>query len=217
MVLGIYGAGGNGKTVADLARYIEREGKRWEKLVFIDDVTDQKEIYGIEVYSFEEALSIFSCDEIRFVISNGEPADRELLYRKIKGKNYKLETLVNPKAWVPEGTKIGEGCILGLCSIGSDTIIGNNTFISQDAIVGHDTLVGDNTIISAGSFVAGHCAIGNKVYVGPRAVLRDRIKIEDTAVIAIGAVVFKDVPGNMIALGNPAKHIRKEENYRIFG
>ncbi len=217
MILGIYGAGGNGKTAADLAHYINRRENRWEKIVFIDDVTDQKVIYGLEVYSFEEAMRTFAQDEIGFVISNGEPADRELLYNKLKEHHCRFETMVNPDAWVPEGTRLGEGCILGHCSIGSDAIIGNNTFVSQDAIVGHDTVIGDNCIISAASFVAGHCLIGNKVYVGPRAVLRDRIKVEDTAVIAIGAVIFKDVPGDVIALGNPAKHIRKEDGYRIFG
>ena len=140
-----------------------------------------------------------------------------MLYKKIKADGWCFETLINPDAWVPEKTVIGEGCILALCSIGSDTCVGDNSFVSQDAVVGHDTIIGNNSVVSAGAFVAGHCKIGDKVYIGPRAVLRDRISVEDNAVVAIGAVVFKDVHGNVIAMGNPAKNIRKEDGYRIFG
>lgn len=217
MILGVYGAGGNGKTVVDLAHFIEKRNKRWDRIVFIDDVTDEKMVYGIEVYSYEEAMSTFQKDEIGFIISNGEPADREKLFNKLKDDGCHFETLINPDAWLPEKTVIGEGCIVGLCTVGSDSCIGDNTFVSQDAIIGHDTVIGKNTIVSAGSFIAGHCKIGGKVYIGPRASLRDRISVEDTAVVAIGAVVLKDVPGNVIALGNPAKYIRKEDDYRIFG
>ncbi len=217
MILGIYGAGGNGKTAVDLANVINNRSKRWDRIVFIDDVINEKTIYGVDVYTFEESVRMFSRDEISYVISNGEPSDREMLYNRLKELECRLETLINPDAWVPEGTIIGEGCILALCSIGSDTIIENNVVISQDALIGHDTKIGANTNISAGAFVAGHCNIGKNVYIGPRAVLRDRIDVEENAVVALGAVVFKDVPGTAIAIGNPAKHIKKEDGFRIFG
>lgn len=217
MILGIYGAGGNGKTAVDLANVINNRSKKWDRIVFIDDVINEKTIYGVDVYTFEESVIMFSRDEISYVISNGEPSDREMLYNRLKELECRLETLINPDAWVPEGTIIGEGCILALCSIGSDTIIENNVVISQDALIGHDTKIGANTNISAGAFVAGHCNIGKNVYIGPRAVLRDRIDVEENAVVALGAVVFKDVPGTAIAIGNPAKHIKKEDGFRIFG
>ena len=41
--------------------------------------------------------------------------------------------------------------------------------------------------------------------------------MEDNAVVAIGAVVFRSIPGDVIALGNPAKNMKKADNYRIFG
>ncbi|MCR5670825.1 MAG: acetyltransferase [Butyrivibrio sp.] len=216
MVLGIYGAGGNGKTVVDLARYINRHKKTWDRIVFIDDVTQEKNVYNTDVYPFKEAIEIFDKNEIEYVISLGEPADREMLFNRLKENGCRMGTLINPNAWLPDDLKMGEGIILGDCTVGSDTYIGDNVFVSQDAVIGHDTNIGSHGVVSAGCFIAGHCNIGNKVYVGPRSALRDRIKVEDNAIIAIGAVVFKDVPGNVIALGNPAKHIKKDDNYRIF-
>ncbi len=217
MILGVYGAGGNGKTVVDLAHVINKKSKRWDRIVFIDDVTQEKNVYDTDVYTFEEAITQFNKDEISFVISLGEPADREMLYNKLKEHGCRFDTLVDPEAWIPGRTVIGEGCILSVCTVTSDTVLEPNVFVSQYAIIGHDTTIGANSIVSAGSFVAGHCKIGKNVYIGPRAALRDRIDVEDNAVVAIGAVVLKNVPGNVIALGNPAKYIKKEDGYRIFG
>jgi len=51
--------------------------------------------------------------------------------------------------------------------------------------------------------------IGHNVWIGGRAVINPGVKIGDTAVIASGAVVTKDVPGNAVVGGNPAKIIRE--------
>lgn len=217
MVLCVYGAGGNGKTLIDLARMIEKEEHRWDEIVFVDDVTEEKEIYGLKVYRFQQICQKYGKDEVEYVITIGEPFYRKKLYDKVKSEGYTMPVLKNPHAVIPESTVIGEGTILANCYIGSDTVIGVNTIVSEKAVVGHDTSVGNHCNLSMGSFVAGHCQVGDEVYLGPMAAIRDRIEIGDTAVIAMSAAVFKNVGGDMIAIGNPAKCIRKENGYKVFG
>ena len=37
MILGIYGAGGHGREVLELAEIINNKNSRWDKIIFIDD------------------------------------------------------------------------------------------------------------------------------------------------------------------------------------
>ena len=41
MILGIYGFGGHGLEVEELARVINEKENRWEKVIFIDDATEK--------------------------------------------------------------------------------------------------------------------------------------------------------------------------------
>jgi tetrahydrodipicolinate N-succinyltransferase len=51
--------------------------------------------------------------------------------------------------------------------------------------------------------------IGNDVWIGANAVILDKVKIGDGAVIAAGAIVSKDVKPYTIVGGIPAKPIKK--------
>ena len=54
----------------------------------------------------------------------------------------------------------------------------------------------------------GGIIIGNDVWIGTRAIILQRVKISDGAVVGAGAVVTKDVPPYAIVAGVPAKIIK---------
>jgi acetyltransferase-like isoleucine patch superfamily enzyme len=61
-----------------------------------------------------------------------------------------------------------------------------------------------------------HCEIGNDVWIGSHVLIRGGVNIGDGAVIAMGAVVTKDVPPYAIVGGVPARIIRyRFDNERI--
>ena len=81
--------------------------------------------------------------------------------------------------------------------------IGKNCIIFQNVTIGHKK-------------TTKHTAppqIGNNVTIYANAMIIGDVKIGDNAVIGAGAVVLSDVPENCIALGNPAKIIRKIDEY----
>ena len=62
---------------------------------------------------------------------------------------------------------------------------------------------------STGAEYGKPVTIGNNVWIGGRAIINPGINIGDNVVIASGAVVTKDVQGNMIVGGNPARVIKE--------
>jgi acetyltransferase-like isoleucine patch superfamily enzyme len=109
--------------------------------------------------------------------------------------------------------------------------IGKNTMISLHAKL--DThrgkiIIGDRCHITYGCIVLSHdytakllgkgdgtgCVeIGNDVFIGVNSVILSNVKIGNNVIIGAGSVVSGDIPENSVAVGNPAKVIRKiQEN-----
>ena len=55
--------------------------------------------------------------------------------------------------------------------------------------------------------------IGNNVWIGAGAIILPGVSIGDNSVIGAGSVVTKDIPANVVAVGNPCKVLREiDEN-----
>lgn len=59
--------------------------------------------------------------------------------------------------------------------------------------------------------------IGNNVWIGAGAVIVPGVNIGENSVIGAGSVVTKDIPANVVAVGNPAKVLREiSENDKMY-
>ncbi len=90
--------------------------------------------------------------------------------------------------------------------IGDYVMIGPNTLIST---VNHPlTPMGRRKHIG----IAKPVTIGNDVWIGGNVTILPGVNIGNNVVIAAGAVVTKDIPGNCLVGGVPAKVIKEIEN-----
>lgn len=119
-----------------------------------------------------------------------------------------------------------------ICDYGYNIEIGKNFYANHNMIIldGNKVKFGDNVFIApnCGFYTAGHpinkqernegleyakpIEIGNNVWIGGNVVVLPGVKIGDNTVIGAGSVVNKDIPSNVIAVGNPCKVIKKIEN-----
>lgn len=187
---------------------------RWEKIIFVDDVAEEKKVSGVPVYRFDEVEQFRN--NIEFVIANGEPAFRKMLFDKIESNKYPFTNIISPWTPVLTGTKIGKGCIILDAGISVNVDIGDNVFIDSKAIIGHHVAIKSHCVISAMVFIGGHTEISEQVYVAPGAMLKDRIKIRESAIISMGAVVLRSVKPAAIMIGNPAKKIGENTQGKVF-
>lgn len=115
------------------------------------------------------------------------------------------------------------------CDYGYNIEIGENFFANTNCVILDEAKVtfGDNVFIAphCGFYTAGHAldveqrnmgleiafpiTIGNNVWIGGNVCVLPGVSIGDNTVIGSGSVVTKDIPANVVAVGNPCHVIRK--------
>lgn len=211
MILAIYCAGGLGREVLGLAWGVNR----WSRIVFVDDVTEQKSLDGVTVYRFEDIRRL--PEPVEFVIANGEPSARKALYDKVKAAKYPFATIQSAGAWLYPGSTLGEGCIVWDSIISTDVQIGSNVLIGTKTCIGHGVAIGANSMISAHCFIGGESQLDEEIYLAPGALIKDRIHIREKAIVSLGAVILRNVKAKAIMVGNPAKEIGVNTEGKVFG
>ncbi len=114
------------------------------------------------------------------------------------------------------------------CDYGSNIILGKNFYANYNLTVLDcaRVIIGDNVLIAPNVCIttAGHpihymsrkkyeyadeIRIGNNVWIGANVVINPGVKIGDNSVIGSGSVVTKDIPDNVVAVGNPCRVLRE--------
>lgn len=215
MILGIYGSGGLGREVLELAKVINTNN-RWKDIVFIDDVTKGK-CNDVDLYTFEEFINKFKTTDTEIVIALGEPAVREILYNKVVNRGYKLATLIHPNVVIPKDSRIGQGVVINLGDyISCGVNIEDNVFLQQYVVIGHDSVLQRHGVLSAFVAIAGHCSIGEGTYIGMHVPVKENTSIGNNVIVGMGSCVLRDIPDDVVALGNPARAMAKNEEKRVF-
>ncbi len=214
-VLGIWGAGGLGREVLELAKIINDRDKRWDGFVFIVDGAAVSEVNGVKVIEYEDAKKKF--DGLEVIIGIGEPAVREEKFNLLKNDGIATPSLIHPDVYVPDTVKIGEGTVIQYgCFISSDISIGDNVFVQPQCNIGHDDELADGCIISGFGNLAGNVSIGKYTYIGLSVAIKERVNIGNYSIVGMGSIVYKDIPDEMIALGNPARPIAGNTDRIVF-
>lgn len=114
------------------------------------------------------------------------------------------------------------------CEFGKNISIENNVYINFGCVIldcasvsiGKNTLIGPNLgiyavnhAINAEERINGGCFgkpvhIGKNVWLGGDVKILAGVSIGDNSIIGAGSIVTKDIPANVIAVGNPCKVIR---------
>lgn len=124
---------------------------------------------------------------------------------------FEFATIVHPSSHVSKKSTLGEGCFIGpgvvICA---NTHLGEHVRVNRGVLIGHDTVIEPFSTLQPGANIAGKCNIRRCCYIGMSATVIDRIEIGSHSVIGAGAVVTKDLPDKVMAIGIPAKIIREE-------
>ena len=86
------------------------------------------------------------------------------------------------------------------------TTVGNNALIMAYSHIAHDCAVGNNCIMSNNSQMAGHVIMADYAWIAGFTAIHQFVKIGQSAFIAGGSLVRKDVPPYIKAVRNPLSY-----------
>ncbi len=197
----LFGASGHAKVIIDSLK-----ASRKQISGLFDDNPDVKELLEYRVYgSFDQDR----LGEEELIISVGLNHIRKKIVEKLP-ENTLYGNAIHPSAIISEYASIGKGTVVmqGVI-IQSSVTIGKHCIINTTASVDHDCIIEDYVHISPNATLCGSVSVGEGSQVGAGAVVIPGIKIGKWSLVAAGAVVMKDVPDNVLVLGNPARVVKK--------
>ncbi len=218
MHLGIYGTGGFGKEIYDVAVRQNEKSQKWESIFFIDDFKVNDSLcYLSKVYILSHVLDLYSIDDFEVVIAIGEPIVRIKIKEKLNQNNIKLGKVIDPSAIISPTATLCDGVIVTSdCIIASSAYVGENVAINVKSIVGHDIIVYNDVVISSMVNIGGACKIGAGTYLGMGSLIKEGLEIGEEVIIGMGSAVHHNIPNGMIALGNPARPMRENLDKKVF-
>jgi sugar O-acyltransferase (sialic acid O-acetyltransferase NeuD family) len=210
----ILGAGGFAREVLDVFEACEAAGPgRFDVLGFVSEVeTDWGRSFNAKPCL--GGLAWFDGradrDALRLVCGIGNPAVRRRLVERCTALGLAFTSVVHPRAVVTPRVRMGTGVVVTAGVVLTNNIhVGDHVHLNLNATVGHDAVLEDCVTIAPGVHVSGNVRIGMGCDIGTGAVILQKVKIGEWAVVGAGSVVTRDIPANSTAVGVPAKPIKQ--------
>ncbi|MNK22607.1 UDP-3-O-acylglucosamine N-acyltransferase [compost metagenome] len=105
--------------------------------------------------------------------------------------------------------EIGNNVCIDRAVLGS-TLLEENVKVDNLVHIAHGVKIGKNSLIIANAMIAGSVEIGENVWVSPSASIRQKLTVENNALVGLGSVVVKNVAADSVVAGNPAKPFEKK-------
>lgn len=205
----IAGAGGLGREVASFMSDSIFSQHNWNLIGFVDDHKQGATIEGYPILGSIRCL--FEMPSPPWVaIAIAHARTRRRIFQELKGGSIPVATLVHPHSTISPYVHIGEGSIVCCGSILTTNVtLGNSCIINPGCFVGHDTVLGDWTSLMPHAKIAGEVIVGEGSYLGINATVINRTSIGEWSVIGASAAVTVDIPSFSLAVGVPARVIKK--------
>ena len=115
-----------------------------------------------------------------------------------------------------DDVQIGCGTIIS-CATLDDTVIEDHVKIDNLVVVAHNCFIGRGTIVTGGAVLCGRARIGSHAWIGANSTIREGgVQVGEGALVGLGAVVLASIEPRHVAMGNPARVLRKRGDNEEF-
>lgn len=210
----IFGAGGFAREIQQLVYDLNDSLKteKWNLLGFVVDkqYVSDKLVNGLPILGDETWLQ--NNPDVYLVIAIGSS---ELRKRKVKELERIVKNpfaiLIHPKAWVGNFVDVGAGSVICAGALITTNIsIGKHVHINIGATVGHDAQVNDYVTLNPSVNVSGNVILEESAEVGTGSIIIPKVVVGENTMVGAGSVVIKNLEANGVAVGAPAKIIKKK-------
>lgn len=208
----VLGAGGHARVLIDVLR-----ASRSARAVAVLDAAASGrggDVFGVPVLGGDERLLDLRRRGVRhFVLGLGSAGDngpRRRLYARALAAGLSPLSVIHPRSMISPQAVLGVGCqVLPGAVINAGARLGDNVIVNSGAIVEHDCLIGSHAHIATGARLGGGVTVGESAFIGLGACVRQGLSIGRAAVLGAGAVAVKNISGGTVAVGSPARPLKR--------
>lgn len=209
----IVGTGGFAREIHQLVEDLNDERASWNVLGFVDDDVRKAggSIHDLPILGTRGWLG---SRPVAVALGVGATAARRHLVRSLRegGTDLSFPVLRHPRASIGNRVTIGEGTII--CAgnlITTDLTIGSHVILNLDCTVGHDATIEDFVTMAPSVNISGSVRVGEGCDLGTGATVIQGVEIGEWTIVGAGAVVVRDLPPNVTAVGVPATVIKERD------
>lgn len=208
--IAIYGAGGFGREVACLIKYInESDGEPiWNFIGFFDDGKEKgsRNEYGPilgglgEVNGWVQPLCV--------VLAIATPRILKRLSMSIVNENVQFPNICAPDLFYADkaSVSIGKGNIIQRnCTFSCNVKIGDFNIMNGSDVFGHDVQVGDWNVFMPAVRVSGEVRIGERNLLGVNSCVLQQVKVGNGVTLGAGSVLMTKPKDENSYIGVPAR------------
>jgi sugar O-acyltransferase (sialic acid O-acetyltransferase NeuD family) len=198
----IWGAGGHGKVVLDIARRIGR----FDRIAFLDDDLARADSTFCDCPLIGGPEELHSFAGSAFIVAIGNNLNRSQRFGDALEYGLVPTALVHPTAIISPSAHIGPGTVVmpGVI-VNASATIGENCIINSGAIVEHDCRIEAHVHISPRVVLGGGVSVDPLAHIGIGAVVLPGASVGRESIVGAGAVVLKEVPSHCTVVGVPAR------------
>lgn len=208
----IVGAGGFGRETLEILKDCNKVSKTWNVMGFIDEDKNLhgKKINNCPVLGGLEWIRENRGSGIGCVCAIGTCETRKHVVEELEGIGVPFYNAIHPSVIIKDFVELGKGIIIQAGSIlAVNSKIGDHVHINFHCAIGHDARIGNYCTISPHVTINGFNRLGEGVYVGAGASFVQEISIGAWTIIGAGAAVVGNIPEKVVAVGVPAKVVKK--------
>jgi len=196
----VYGGGGHGKSLIELAR---AQGIYEPAGVVDDGLNPGEDILGVPVVGGSQILAAaFEAGARQAASAIGGLSDisfRKVIFDRLTAAGLTCPALIHPTAFVEESAELADGVqVFPHAYVGSSAQVGFGVIVNTGVILSHDVRIGAYSNISPGAILAGAVKVGERVLIGMGVNINLEVTIGAGARIGNGAVIKADVPAQAV-------------------
>jgi UDP-perosamine 4-acetyltransferase len=203
----ILGAGGHAKVVIELLR-----ANRIHVGYCVANSASGPNCLGVDILAGDAQLEgLYKRGYRQFFPAVGDNMLRRRLSAHALELGFEMVNAIGPRAVVSPSCIVGRGvAIMEGVIINAATRIADLAIVNTGSTVDHDCDIGMAAHVAPNCALAGGVRVGEGAFVGAGSVIIPGVDVGDYSVIGAGSVVLRDVPGSVVAYGNPARVVKRK-------
>lgn len=203
----VYGASGHGRETALLIDALIAGGAPWQLLGYLDDdAALHGRLIGDRAVLGDSTYLDARVGGIDVAIGIGNPDVRRRVVNRIRPVVRSFPVLVHPnvprfdRVTLAEGVQIHAGAVVTV-----DIVLGAFVILNRHVDVSHDCHLGNWCTLAPAVTLSGNVRLDDGADLGARATCIPGVHVGAWSVVGAGAVVTRDIPSGVTAVGVPAR------------